>query len=397
MTRTSWAEVAVVGGGPAGLATALSLVRHAPELADRVVVLEQSTYPRDKICAGGLGARADRVLCELGVEPKVPSVAIRGISLRVSAGTSTERAATPIGRVVRRRDFDQALADAAVERGVRLLQGARVARVEFGAGGVILETSRGSMRARVVVGADGVGSVVRRAMGVDPAPLHAQTVEVDTPPCESDEPRDVLLFEALDPTVPGYTWDFPTLVDGRPMVCRGAYVLQVGRCVPDVRDVLVNHLAGRGFNAHEMTLKRYAARGFSSRTVLARPHALLVGEAAGVDPVTGEGIPQALSYGELAGRYLATCFADGDWRLQGWDRAVRRAKFGMDLRLRSVIAPRFYGPDRLWLERLLVRRPHFIQCGILFFGGKRVPRRRLAATAWFGLELWLQSVLSRNG
>src|SRR5437763_15367703 len=49
-------DVAIVGGGPAGISTALHLQAAAP--GARVAVLEKQRYPRDKICAGGIGARA---------------------------------------------------------------------------------------------------------------------------------------------------------------------------------------------------------------------------------------------------------------------------------------------------------------------------------------------------
>ena len=58
-------DVAIVGGGPAGISTALHLQAAAP--GARIVVLEKSRYPRDKICGGGIGARAFRLLDKIGV------------------------------------------------------------------------------------------------------------------------------------------------------------------------------------------------------------------------------------------------------------------------------------------------------------------------------------------
>src|SRR5260370_39127694 len=47
-------DVVIAGAGPAGLATALFLVKRRPGLADRIVAIEKSAHPRFKVCAGGV-------------------------------------------------------------------------------------------------------------------------------------------------------------------------------------------------------------------------------------------------------------------------------------------------------------------------------------------------------
>ena len=80
-------EIAIVGGGPAGIATALFLAHAAPELTRLIVVLEKERYPREKFCAGAIGARADKLLGSIGVVVDVPSVAIRGVAFRAMGRT----------------------------------------------------------------------------------------------------------------------------------------------------------------------------------------------------------------------------------------------------------------------------------------------------------------------
>jgi hypothetical protein len=181
------------------------------------------------------------------------------------------------------------------------------------------------------------------------------------------------------------------------MVCRGAYVLLTDPRVPDVGTVLDRHLSVCGLDPKAFRRKRFAERGYNPRVRVSRPGALLVGEAAGVDPITGEGIPQALGYGERAGRYLAQCFEARDFRFEDWGDKIRGERFGFDLVLRAGIAPHFYGNERAWLEEALVARPWFLRAGVEYFAGRHVPRDQLARAALHGWWLWARSKLFNGG
>lgn len=377
-------ELVIVGGGPAGLATALFLGAVAPRLLERVVVLEREHYPREKICAGAIGARAERYLERIGVKVEVPSVSVRGLCVVSEQGRIVERTAEPIGRVVRRVEFDHALAQVARARGVRVLEGTRVTEVKVEQGGVRLETSQGELRARAVVGADGVGSFVRRALGVPRGRWLAQVAEVDTPAVPSDEARDLLLFDITDRALPGYAWDFPTLVRGEPMFCRGAYCLRPEPGVPgmedapDVSAVLRARLEQLG--AVGGPAKRFAERGLSPHEPVAQSRALLVGEAAGIDPALGEGIAQALCYGAVAGPYLARCLERDALDFADWRGVLRRSAVGMDLEFRTRITPFLYGRTRSIAQRWVGGSRSLAAVGIRYFGGARVPARGVART-----------------
>jgi menaquinone-9 beta-reductase len=364
-------DVVIVGGGPAGTTTALALTHAAPELASRVVVLEKARYPREKPCAGALGARGDRLLSSIGVAIDVAGAPVDGMSF---VGRAGEASASPgaIGRVIRRIEFDHALAGAARTRGVELRDGVGVDSVHDDGESATLRTSEGPLRARVVVGCDGVGSVVRRSMGLGRGALHAQVIEVDTEATAGDRPRSLLHFDATDPRVHGYAWDFPTVVDGRELVCRGLYRLKTARDDepegPDLALLLAERLRAQGIDPSRCRNKRYAERGFEPVTVLARGCRMLVGEAAGIDPVTGEGIAQAIEYGVLAGRFLARALrAAGDERplIDGWQREVDASRLARDLRIRNRLMGLYYGPMRAQVESFLAESPD-----ALFVGGQ---------------------------
>jgi flavin-dependent dehydrogenase len=372
-------EIVIVGGGPAGLTTALALVRASPASVGRVVVLEKGTYPRDKTCAGALGARGDKILAELGAVPDVASVPIDGISLR---GVRGEFVAAPgaIGRVVRRKEFDHALAQIARARGIEVRDGVRVDAVtpDPGGGGALVATSDGPLPARVVVGADGVGSVVRRAMGLGAGRLRAQAIEVDTEIVAGDRDRRLLHFDSTDLGLAGYTWDFPTLVDGLPMVCRGIYGLKPAgeaRGV-DIQVRLAARLASMGLDLSRYRNKRFAERGLDPVERLAQGPLMLVGEAAGIDAASGEGIAQAIELGALAGRFLART-----QDVSAWQDEVAGSRVARDLRIRNRFSPLYYGPGRPRVERLLFGSPDFVHIGCQHFAAMPYDRVRLARIA----------------
>jgi flavin-dependent dehydrogenase len=150
-------DVLVAGGGPVGLATALLATRAGMH----AVVVEPRPDPIDKACGEGLMPGGVAVLSRLGVDP--PGCELRGI--RYVAGRHAATADFPAapGRGVRRTVLHRALADAAAAAGIETLP-ARVADIEQDEDGV----RAAGLRARWLVGADGLHSTVRAAVAGPP-------------------------------------------------------------------------------------------------------------------------------------------------------------------------------------------------------------------------------------
>ena len=385
-------DVVVVGGGPAGLTAAAAILDASDgHHKDRVVVLEKARYPRDKYCAGALGGRGDKILERLGIRPDVPSVPIDGMSVRVVSGERAMRV-SGIGRVVRRIELDCAMAALARKRGVEIIEDAKVESIDVGRDGAELETSQGRIEARIVVGCDGVGSVVRKAAGIGLGKLRAQVLELDTEEVAGDRERGIIHFDASDRTLPGYTWDFPTVVGGEPLVCRGIYHLKVGGesienrgaqrsdsrrsrsgawgAEPpisiDLGEKLGERMATMGLDITKYKHKRFAERGVEMAETFAKGPLMLAGEAAGIDPITGEGIAQAIEYGAMVGPHVALALA-GDVPVDAWTHRVRHSRLGRDLRIRERLVRELYGARRPELERIIVR-DEFLRAGALHFG-----------------------------
>lgn len=392
-------DLVVVGGGPAGLSTALHLHALAPAL--RVVVLERETYPREKICAGGIGARAFKLLAKIGVDVDCPKVPLTSLAVKLQHDTIVTTV-DDLGAVVRRIEFDHALAKIAIARGIEVRDNCGVERIDFvdesdriaGASEhranpratvladprdiarVRVTTASGDVyRARAIVGADGVSGVVRNQAGFPRPELRAQVVELDTEGLADDLPRDTVVFDFARRDLAGYAWDFPTIVDGKPLVCRGAYVIRT-LGADDARKRCAAYLAERGLDIKRYRIKQFAERGWEPGAEIASPRVLLVGEAAGIDIATGEGIGQAIEYGAVAGPYLASAFERDDLRFGDWRRAVEKHHLGFQLRIRHLAYELFYGRRRKKVEFLMPRLTSMFRVAIQDFAG--VPLSKLA-------------------
>jgi flavin-dependent dehydrogenase len=271
------------------------------------------------------------------------------------------------GAVVRRVEFDHAFARIAIARGLVVRDGCAVQQVAITDAGVAITTAHDTLHARCVVGADGVGGIVRRQLGFARGALRAQVVELDTDAAAIDLPRDTVVFDFQTSALRGYAWDFPTLVDAEPRVCRGIYALGVAADHPRAR--LVQYLEARGLDVARYRVKQFAERGFEPGQPLSRPRVLLVGEAAGIDIATGEGIGQAIEYGALAGPYLARALDDDRLGFADWRRAIDRRHLGIQMRIRHAAHRAFYGRSRATLERMMPRVPALFRAGVQDFAG----------------------------
>lgn len=261
----------------------------------------------------------------------VAAVKVEVTSVRYASGARAHRR-EGLGRVVRRAEFDHALVRRAQLRGVEVRDGEGVRAIRETTAGVEVETAGGAWRARALVGGDGVGRYVRRWMGLPHGDLHAHAVEVDTEVCAGDLADDTLHFDGSDPTLPGYAWDFPTPMEGRVMRCRGVYARSRPGCA--------------GPRASEVEARL----------------------AAGIDPIAGEGIAQALEYGKIAADFLADRVATRD-ALTAWREHFARSRLGVDLALRERAAPVLHGAARGMLERAMLATPWGLAATSYAFAG----------------------------
>lgn len=282
-------DVVVVGAGPAGSSAA----RVAAARGRSVLLLDAAPFPRYKVCGGGLiGTSVDLL----------PRSALVAVERRVATAsfahdggrTRRVRSTRPFLALARREVLDQALVDAAVESGATFRDHTRVTRLQTDADGVALTTAVGSLRAGVVVGADGSAGIVGRHVGVRIARSDLG-LEVELAGVGAEWAQRVHLDWGRDAGT--YGWVFPKhdrLTVG---------VIQRKGDGAATREYLARLLEGLGLADRERLhdaghLTRWREPGSPVR----RGRVLVAGDAAGLlEPWTREGISFALRSGIAAG------------------------------------------------------------------------------------------------
>ena len=132
-----------------------------------------------------------------------------------------------------------------------------------------------------------------------------------------------------------------------------------------------------GFDLNDYETKGHPIRWFSPRSPISAPRVLLVGDAAGADPLLGEGISMALGYGALAAREISESFQRNEFSFNGYKRRVVRSALGQSLFARWFIAHMIYPLKWRWFQFLLWRmmKPLLILIARVFVlnWGKRMP------------------------
>ncbi len=306
------ADVAVVGAGPAGIAAAIGLARAGRD----VTVLDRTRFPRDKYCGDGLTTGALRLLEHLGLEPSAVSSWHAASRLVIRAPTGRE-VTYPFPRrgqyaaTAQRHDLDAALVDLARRAGVTVLDGCACRDVTGSSDRVVLTTANaGALHARYAVAADGMWSPVRRLLGLS-LPSYRGDWHAFRQYYEGVGPEAAAALRVwFEPEIlPGYVWSFPLPGDAANIgfgVSRSTHRTgSLGRLWEELRGR--PHIAAV-LGPDATAADRPRAWPIPTRLgdlPLASGRVLFCGDAAGVgDPMTGEGIGQALLSGLLAAEAL---------------------------------------------------------------------------------------------
>jgi flavin-dependent dehydrogenase len=293
-------DVLIVGGGPAGLATAI----RCAQAGLSVTVAEPRTGPVDKACGEGLLPAAVTRLAELGVRPV--GHPLRGIRYLDTGHRADALFRRGPGLGVRRTTLHAALAARVAQFGIPVLP-VRVTGLSQHSGGV---TAAG-VEARYLVAADGLHSAIRRACALDPSPSRHSRFGLRRH--YRMAPWSDLVEVYWSPDAEAYVTPVAADLVGVAVLggSRGGFETRLG-AFPALRERLAGAAPAsdiRGAGPLRQDVRRRAAG-----------NVLLVGDASGyLDALTGEGIGVALAQAAA----LADCIAAG--RAGDYERAWRRA------------------------------------------------------------------------
>jgi len=303
-------DVLVVGAGPAGSTAAYRLA----EGGASVLLADKAKFPRDKPCGGGLTMRAVRLL-PFEVDPVVEDRTTRVRFGLDFARRFERRLEEPLVLMTQRARLDAFLAEQAADAGADFRDGARVADLVVGEGGVTATLNGHKIAADHALLADGANGVSTRAAGLDDGRDYGVALEANVRygVVSEDEYRGLLCLELAN--VPGgYGWVFP----------KGDHVnVGVGgweREGPRLRAHLARFCREYGIPESSLeNVRGYRLPLIHARARVAKGRVALLGDAAGlVDPLSGDGMYEAFLSAQLATEALLA----GD--LESYDAELRR-------------------------------------------------------------------------
>jgi flavin-dependent dehydrogenase len=350
-------DVLIIGAGPAGLSTALHLLKADPGWAERMLLVEKAIHPRHKLCGGGVTRMGLETLKSLDFRMPLPLPQARVDDIRLVYDSRTIHVrGQPAFVVFHRAEFDAYLAEQARRRGAQICQDEEVQSVSLDESGARVVTTKDTYRAKAIVGADGAKGITRRLISDHRAPTRvARLLEVVQPAPENAAPFSERFarfdFNLVGKNLQGYFWDFPAQVDAQPHFNRGIYDARFAPKRPRANlPVLLNQsLASLGRDTQVVKFEGHPIHWFSPRSRFATRRLLLVGDAAGADPLFGEGIAPALEYGRVAAETLQQAFDRDDFSFQDYRGQLLRSPIGRYLLLRWAVAWWGYRlSDRPW-------------------------------------------------
>ena len=366
------ADVVIVGGGPAGAAAAF----HLAQGGQKVIIVDQKAFPRDKVCGDFVGPVALIELDRMGVN-RVQGYKETNIIRQASLSLNGRRLVTsPIpevkgvphyGRVIPRQQLDAWILDAAQSAGATVLKEYRATGYTVDRDGVTVQSAgdKPALRAKMLIAADGSTSVLALQLRGQ-RPRNSDRILAVRAYFEnvqgSDEEADLFFTGS---SFPGYYWLFPT-GQGHANVGVGMALDTLPATTEHLRDMLLrlietdkalrNRLSGAKMIGK---IASWTLTVYNPRLPTVGDRVALIGDAAGlINSLNGEGIQYALQSGRWVAETVLECAKRREFSVESLSSydARLRSELGFDMALSSLVVQliRNRSLNPVWLQALAI-------------------------------------------
>jgi menaquinone-9 beta-reductase len=354
--------ICIIGAGPGGTATAL----HLSHLGVSSILVDKATFPRDKVCGDGLTGKVVTILDRIdpGILQRFKAtplqsdswgatfVMIGGNATQISYKKDYDITKDPItSYVTKRMDFDNFLLDECKKRdNITILEGTTVDTYTRTPEGWHLSNKKNTVdiKCTLVINAAGANSgFSRHIANIQMEPKHnAGAVRAYYKGVTGMHPDKFIELHFLKGYLPGYFWIFP-LPNGEANVGFGMLTEAISKRKVNLKKTLQEivdaqpEIASRFTNAEIIgDVLGYPLPLGSKRHKISGDNFMLIGDAAHlVDPLTGEGIGNAINSGFIAAEQAVKCIEAKDFSaefMKPYDVRVWRV-MGTELKISSIL------------------------------------------------------------
>lgn len=403
-------EICIVGAGPGGAATALKL----SYLGIPSVLIDKQVFPRDKVCGDALSGKVITLLNRLDPDimqrfaqiPQQPIWGIRFIApnrkvIDLPFKVNYDPAAEPApGFVARRMDFDNFLISEVRRRdNIRLMEGVEVGEMQRIEEGYRVKDKHGATLAEtpLLIVANGAHSqFARKQAGMKKELKHyAAAVRAYYENVSDFHPDGFIELHFLEDIIPGYFWVFP-LPEGGANVglgMRADFVKKKGLSLRKKMDEIIReHPAMKERFARAKRCGEIEGYGLplgSSHQRISGERYMLVGDAGHlIDPLSGEGIGNAMYSGFIAADQAADCLAANDFSAEtmlAYDKRVDRvlgSEFRISYRLQKMLSHKRLA---IWMANLIHKNRPLIEFMTEMYNDLSARKKLLNPLFWIKL------------